>query len=75
MPMHTDPHTHERQCNRYWIPLQGYESGHLFIYKNQLITNYKAFDVFKYDHEHDAHGAANIGHSPRIVLQVTEYVV
>lgn len=75
MPMHTDPHTHEQSCNRYWIPLQDYEPGHIFIYKNNLMTNYSAYDVFKYDHEHDMHGAANIGHTPRVVLQVTEYVL
>jgi len=75
MPMHSDPHTHEQKCNRYWIPLQDYESGHIFIYKDNLMTQYNAYDVFKYDHENDMHGAANIGHSPRVVLQVTEYVV
>ena len=75
MPMHSDPHTHERPCNRYWVPLQDYEPGHVFIYKDNLMTNYSAFDVFKYDHEQDMHGAANIGHTPRVVLQVTEYVV
>ena len=75
MPMHSDPHTHERSCNRYWIPLQDYEPGHIFIYKDNLVKDYKAFDVYKYDHEQDLHGAANIGHTPRVVLQVTEYVV
>ena len=73
MPMHTDPHTHQKPCRRYWIPLQDYEPGHIFIYKNELINNYKAYDVYTYDHEQDMHGAANIGHTPRVVLQVTEY--
>ena len=73
MPMHSDPHTHERPCNRYWVPLQDYEPGHIFIYKNELINNYKAYDAYTYDHEQDMHGAANIGHTPRVVLQVTEY--
>lgn len=74
MPMHSDPHTHEQSCNRYWIPLQDYEPGHIFIYKDKLMTNYKAFDTFIYEQSTDIHGAANIGHTPRIVLQVTEYV-
>ena len=73
MPMHTDPHTHERPCKRYWIPLQDYHLGHVFIYKEKLITKYSAGDVFVYENEQDNHGAANIGHIPRIVLQVTEY--
>ena len=75
MPMHTDPHTHEESCKRYWIPLQDYESGHIFIYKNTLMTVYSANDVFVYKNAQDSHGAANIGHTPRVVLQVTEYDV
>ena len=74
MPMHTDPHTHEQPCIRYWIPLQDYEPGHLFIYKNDLIKDYRAFDAYSYKHSHDIHGAANIGHTPRVVLQVTEFI-
>jgi hypothetical protein len=73
MPMHSDPHTHERPCKRYWIPLQDYEPGHIFIYKTILINNYNAYDVFEYTKSTDLHGAANISHSPRVILQVTEY--
>lgn len=73
MPMHTDPHTHEQKCKRYWIPLQDYEPGHIFIYKEKLMTKYTANDVFVYTDAQDSHGAANIGHTPRVVLQVTEY--
>ena len=74
MPMHTDPHTHERPCKRYWCPLQDYHPGHVFIIKDKLITDYKKFDVYEYDYEQDVHGAANIGHIPRLVLQLTEYI-
>jgi hypothetical protein len=73
MPMHTDPHTHDRSCFRLWIPLQDYEPGHVFIYKDQMIINYKAYDVYEYNNSQDKHGAANIGHTPRVVLQVTVY--
>ena len=73
MPMHSDPHTHDRACKRYWIPLQDYEPGHVFIYKTQLKRNYRAYDVFEYDNSKDLHGAANISHTPRVVLQVTAY--
>lgn len=74
MPMHTDPHTHDRPCKRYWIPMQDYQAGHVFVLNDEMITKYKKGDVYAYDHEHDMHGAANIGHTPRVVLQVTEYV-
>jgi len=75
MPVHTDPHTQGILCNRYWMPLQDYEAGHIFLYKDSMISNYKKGDVFMFDDEQDIHGAANIGHSPRIMLLVTEYVV
>ena len=74
MPMHTDPHTHEQACKRYWMPLQDYHQGHVFIINDKLVTDYKAGDVYEYVHEQDTHGAANIGHVPRLVLQVTEYL-
>ena len=74
MPMHTDPHTHDRSCIRYWCPFQDYSPGHIFVINDKMITNYKKGDVWIYDNEHDIHGAANIGHIPRIVLQVTEYL-
>ena len=73
MPMHTDPHTHGRSCKRFWVPLQDYHPGHIFMYRDQVMTNYKAGDVYTYIDPTDLHGAANIGHIPRIVLQVTEY--
>jgi hypothetical protein len=73
MPIHSDPHTHEVACKRYWIPLQDYHPGHIFIYKDQMITNYCVGDVYTYDQSTDLHGAANIGHIPRIVLQITEF--
>lgn len=73
MPIHTDPHTYDRECNRYWVPLQDYQPGHIFMYNDQVITKYQAGDVYQYYSSIDAHGAANIGHVPRIILQVTEY--
>lgn len=74
MPVHTDPHTHEKHCKRYWCPLQDYHPGHIFLYKNIVQTDYKKGDIFVYEDAQDMHGAANIGHTPRLVLQVTEYL-
>jgi hypothetical protein len=74
MPMHTDPHTHDRPCRRYWIPLQDYQPGHIFLYGDSMISKYKAGDVFMFDDEKDIHGSANIGHTTRITLLVTEYI-
>ena len=74
MPMHTDPHAHDKPCKRYWMPLQDYTSGHVFIYKDEMITDYKAGDVYQFDNEIDIHGAANIGHTCRIMMLITEYI-
>jgi hypothetical protein len=73
MPMHVDPIAEKRKCNRYWIPLQDYEPGHIFIYDTELIKDYVAGDVYQFNDSDGYHGAANIGHSVRLVLQVNEY--
>lgn len=74
MPMHIDPHTqYEKNSKRYWVPLQDFQSGHIFMYKNQVITDYKAGDVWCYEDSTAEHGAANIGHVPRLVLQISAY--
>jgi hypothetical protein len=73
MPIHSDPHTHNVSCNRYWMPLQDYTAGHVFVYKDEMIARYNTGDVYQFTNEADMHGAANIGHAPRIMLLVTEY--
>jgi hypothetical protein len=74
MPMHKDPHVVGNNCLRYWMPLQDYESGHVFIYNNYMINDYKKGDVFQFSNSEEVHGAANIGHTPRIMLLITEYL-
>jgi len=73
MPMHIDPHAADRPCKRYWMPLQDYQAGHIFVYGDQMITRYNEGDVYMFDDERDIHGSANIGHTPRVMLLVTEY--
>lgn len=74
MPMHIDPHTlYEKDSERYWMPFQDYEPGHIFMYENIVITDYRAGDVYRYKKSSAIHGAANIGHSPRLVLQVSTH--
>jgi len=76
MPMHCDPHVTESgviDCKRYWIPLQDYEHGHVFIYNKEFITDYKAGDVFMYDDANEIHGACNIGYTPRLVANFSTY--
>jgi len=74
MPMHVDPHTHyQKNSERYWIPMQDYSPGHIFLYEDQFISNYKMGDLYRYYDSTAIHGAANIGHTPRLILQVSTY--
>jgi hypothetical protein len=74
MPMHVDPHTTvQKNAQRFWIPLQDWEIGHIFKFENEIVTNYKKGDIYEYDDAQGLHGAANIGLTPRVVLQVTLY--
>lgn len=74
MPMHVDPHTkQEKNVDRFWIPLQDWDQGHIFMYEDQSIAGYQKGDVYMYSDAQALHGAANIGITPRVVLQVTLY--
>ena len=76
MPMHRDPHVSESDksnCRRYWMPLQDYQPGHIFIYNKTFLCDYKAGDLWTYDDPNEIHGAANIGYSPRLTFQFTTY--
>ena len=74
MPMHVDPHANHRDCVRYWMPLQDYHPGHIFVYDKQLAVDYKVGDLFSFADSTAYHGAANIGHTPRVMLMITEYL-
>lgn len=76
MPMHIDPHTEqEKNAQRFWIPLQDWDLGHVFVYEDQIISNYKTGDMWEYENPHALHGAANIGLTTRVVLQITVHEI
>lgn len=62
IPMHKD-HTHGnfdgQSCRRFWMPLQDYIEGHVFINGDEFIKDYSAGDLFEYD-QHERHGGFNI---------------
>ena len=74
MSLHQDPPTIDNNCNRYWVPLQDYEMGHIFLIGEDLIKDYKAGDVYIFNKAEDLHGAANITDTPRFALQIIEYL-
>jgi len=76
MPMHIDPHTvYQKNSKRLWLPWQDWEAGHVFAYEDIVLTKYRKGDVWEYESATGLHGAANIGHVPRIILQVSTYDV
>jgi hypothetical protein len=76
MPMHRDPHvteSHRQHVKRYWMPLQDYVPGHMFVYNNLFMTDYQAGDLWVYDDSNEIHGCANIGYTPRLTFQFSTY--
>lgn len=75
-PMHVDTFK-DNGCNvrRLWIPYQDYITGHVFVYKDKLISDYQAGDIFEFDDPTALHGSANLTFIPKVSLQITIYDV
>lgn len=76
MPMHKDPHIYNQSwlnCRRFWIAVQDYEPGHIFLSDDLFLSNYNIGDVWEYDSANDLHGACNIGYNNRISFLITTY--
>jgi hypothetical protein len=71
MPVHRDPRiTTKRNIERYWMPWIDWDYGHIFYYENTVITDYRKGDLFLMEDPDALHGAANIGMTPRITLNI-----
>lgn len=76
MPMHRDPHTTHhmfKNTQRYWMPLQDYVPGHIFVYNNIFMTDYRAGDLWTYENSNEIHGCCNISYVPRLTFQFSTY--
>lgn len=71
-PIHRDTFKKDT-VRRLWIPYQDYISGHIFIYNDIFIKDYKAGDIFEFDDPTALHGSANITTIPKVSLQVVIY--
>ena len=70
--MHVDPHlTEVNNFVRYTMFLQDWEPGHIFVYDDKVLTNYKAGDMYEWNDPECVHGPANIGYNTRYTLQIT----
>lgn len=47
VPYHED--FDQEYAIKLWIPLQDYQPGHIFIYKSDILTEYKRGDIFVFD--------------------------
>lgn len=73
-PMHFDPHLLDTtNPSRYTMFLQDYHPGHVFVYDDKMISNYKAGDLFKWNDPMVVHGVVNISYKTRYTLQITTY--
>ena len=73
-PMHFDPHLIDTiNPARYTMFLQDYHPGHVFVYDNILMTDYKAGDLFMWKDPMMVHGVVNISYKTRYTLQITTY--
>lgn len=71
MPVHVDPRIGiVDRVKRYWMPWTDWEPGHVFVYEDQVITNYRAGDLFLMTDPMAIHGAANVGLTTRITLNI-----
>jgi hypothetical protein len=76
MPVHRDPHTMDpvyHHCKRYWMALQDWEPGHIFMYDREVLVDYKKGDVFAYPDAQEIHCACNIGNTTRLTFHFTTY--
>lgn len=63
------------KVNRYWMACQDMIPGHVFAYKNTLLDNYRAGDLFLFPEAGGLHASCNIGLVPKISYQLTQIVV
>lgn len=56
---------------RFGVALQDWQPGHVYAYGNTYWKQWKAGDIVYHDWINTPHGTANLGHSPRVTLQIT----
>jgi hypothetical protein len=72
-PMHIDHFATEKNVQRFWMACQDHQPGHVFLYGDRALVDYKAGDIFKFTAENIWHAAANLGFTPKISFQLMFY--
>jgi hypothetical protein len=73
MPMHEDPCPDVNHLQRYILALQDYEPGHVLIWDNQLVKDYKKGDLFRFKNPMAAHGGCNLSNTVRLLAYLSVY--
>lgn len=72
--MHFDPHLIDcKNPQRFTLFLQDFQPGHIFVWDNQIISDYKSGDLFQWSDPMCYHGCVNIGYETRYTLQITTF--
>jgi hypothetical protein len=67
-PGHIDMFKENKTVKRYWMAVEDYKWGHIFLQNNKVLQNYNSGDIFEISNE--IHGAANIGLLPKLSIQI-----
>lgn len=67
-PQHKDYFADFKNPVRYWMAMENYKWGHVFLIGDKQIKDYKEGDLFRI--ENDWHAAANIGLVPKLSIQL-----
>lgn len=70
LPMHVDHFSVEQNVQRFWMACQDHQPGHIFTYGNSTLQDYRAGDLYELSPPDIQHGAANLGMTPKISLQI-----
>lgn len=73
--MHYDPHTKiQSTAQRHWMAMMDYQPGHVFVSENgHMLSDYKAGDLWTFDHADLMHGVVNLSMHPRLTFQFTTF--
>lgn len=70
-PMHVDSYSESKTIKRYWVACKDYEPGHIFVYGDKVLTDYKKGDMYEFTDNNILHAAVNVGFTPKVTLQIS----
>jgi hypothetical protein len=72
LPMHTDQSDEVgRRTNLFWMALSDYESGHILLVNDIVLTHYRKGDLYKFTDTNALHGSCNLGINTRLIFNFT----